>query len=451
VMTPSKSLALDKLTWAQARTTVLKLNPELAKLIDEVDPGPDCVLYKARYPYGSQMLSAGEFCLPTENGGVINIRDHRVPLEIKEQLGYNPNANPLALVTSKSAEIFLTLEDRVIPFRVVKKGGLMGVWHTLDGLNGNRTTHHAGMFLWDVTAGARSVFMLPKISEMMAHSKLKQAFHVNVEKPKHSLDHWKVFRTIAAQPAFVEPWHTEVLYFSKAWFEYFNDLAWLKLRHYLINQAWLDSEFWRNQFIWNLSFARALTLKNIKASAYIADTVKHILTVALGAVPGFQPALDSTLAPIRGIQDAYINHYELKSYHPIIMQPASLSLQNNKDTVYYSLQYPSALELAPKASERSSTISDLYDVRALMTKYLKEIHSNRWKTSLTPLYELAKRIELQYYHSNVDLYTGMLSGTQMIDNDPNFAAASQGFGSREFPKTSSFIKGAIAISHPNSE
>lgn len=435
--------ALTALTWDEARESAKKVNPEFVAMIDELKPDDSCKLYHVKYPYGAQFLQSGEFFLPADNGELVPFVDERIPADVKADLSYNLNTNPVSMVLHNSIEMYMTLEDRIIPFSISGPGSIFGLWRVLDRPDHDRLSH-ASVFMWDMTAGARSIFMLPKISEALAHNKLKQAMRISIDKPRDLLDHWKVFKEIATQPDFPEPWHVEMLFFSKQWFERMFEAGWIKLHQYFLDKTWRGTEFWRNQFVWNLTFTRIQSMRKIKASSYIADIVKHALAVGTGAVPGFQPALDSSLAPINGLQQAYLDHYELKHYAPIIMVPHLFSAERS-GPVYYSLQFPTALELSPKTSGRSSAISDLYDVRSLVNKYLAQIQHESLNIEATPLFELSRAIEFDYYHSNVELYEGMKTSEQLINDDPAFAQIMEKFPGREFPKNSAFVKGVISV------
>ena len=67
----SPKVALTPLTWKQARETFHQLNPELATLIDELDPPKELLLYQARYNYGDRFLDKGDFFLPTDTGDLV--------------------------------------------------------------------------------------------------------------------------------------------------------------------------------------------------------------------------------------------------------------------------------------------------------------------------------------------------------------------------------------------
>lgn len=450
-MTTYSNLDVVCTDWQSVRSRVAKVNPEFARLVDEINPDSSYRLYVAKYLYGAQILDNGDFFLPgtdPENNRIPFMSDS-VPKQMQEDLNYNLDSNPISMVLHNKIESFVALEDRIVPFSVISPGNLFGMWRSMDALatpDYRDDLSHTSIFIWGMTAGARSIFMLPKISEALAHNKLKQAMRIYVDKPNSLLDHWKVFRSIAQQDNFPEPWHAELLFFSKKWRDSLNQPTWLKLHRHLLNMVWQNTAFWRNQFVWNLTFTRIQALRKIKASPYIADVVKHLLAIGIGAFPGFRPALNDDLAPIKGIQQIYTEHYELKEYAPIIMQPGSFDLETSSDPIYYSLLFPTACELAPKTSGRSSAISDLYDVRALLNKYLQYINDQGLNIEHTPLSRLAKHIEFNYYHNNVELYEGMRESQTLLEYDPNFKKAMESFPNREFPRNSAFVKGAIAIS-----
>lgn len=194
-MEKAAKLAVEALTWKEARKKVLRVNPNLAELIDELDPGPEYKLYLCRYPYGAEVAKHGEFFLPTVDGSLVSFDDPSIDPKLKADLDYNNNSNPISLVLNKAFDMHIMLEDRIVPFFIFDEGSLFGLWRILDKII-HGGSPHVPVFTWSMTAGARSIFMLPKISEAIAHSKLKQALRVTVDKPNSMLDHWKVFRSI---------------------------------------------------------------------------------------------------------------------------------------------------------------------------------------------------------------------------------------------------------------
>ena len=238
-----------------------------------------------------------------------------------------------------------------------------------------------------------------------------------------------------------------MIFFSKKWFENLEDKAWESFNYYLLKQAWLRSDFWRSEFIWDLIFSLIQFKKNIKPSAHIANTVKYLLAIAANAVPAFAPAIDNTAAPIDLIQEAYIDYYKLQDYAPIIMQPVMFDMYKNSRPVYYSLRFPSAVEFAKKSSEQSTVITDLYNVKSLMNKYLHEIKHSKFNIETTPLFDLIQHADFNYFHTGTEEYMDLRESSNIPREDNTFMPAK--FKDRQFPAASTFVRGCVRISAKN--
>lgn len=434
--------SLEELTWQQVRDDVAKVNPKFVEVVDKVDPGKEYTIFKARYPYGAEILKHAVLYLPDEQGELVPITDSVVSQHIKESLGYNLESNPVSMVLQNSVELFLTLDDRTLPsiYGLITPGKIFGTWRVL-----NPQKALQSIFVWDMTAGARSLFMLPKISETERHKKLKRAFHLNADVPRTQMEHWSIFREIANHASFPNSWHTEILFFSKKWFEHLEDEAWMPFYYFLLRTVWQSTEFWRNQFFWDILFSTIQKSRNLKPSPYVADTVKYLFAIGVGSMPGFYPALDDISGPIAAFQQIYLNVYNLKQYAPTIMQPGIFSMQDEKcRPVYYSLQFPTAADFSPKSRDRSSIITDLFEIKSLLTKYIAEVLTDKYNLHGTPFYEFTKYGSFDFFHNNVEAYTGMRESSEIPFEDESFyyEKNANGYG---FPETSPFVRGCIRI------
>lgn len=432
---------MRELQWLEARDFLRKVNPELTSIIDELNPGREHTIFKVTYPYGDAILKEGVLHLPRSDGGIAPITSQCFGDDIREKLGYNLNSNPVSVILNNSAELFLVLDDRIILNGVFTPGQIFGLWRVLNpGITGHP------IFRWSLTSGARSLFMLPKISEKYSHGRLTQAFSIKSDAPESYLDHWHIFKDIVRSKNFENEWSVEILYFSKAWFQNLNDTAWLKFNNYLLNCAWKGSEYLRNQSLWDLIYSLIQKKRNIRPDAYSADTAKHLLSMSIGAFPGFAPANDDAIGPITRLQQAYTDVYGLKGYAPIIMKPATFSAENNSP-VYYSLQYPTAMEFSPKSSKRASTMDYLFKIGLLLEKYLLELRSGDMKIEESFLYKTAKHVSFDLFHTA----TGNLSNVHCSQNmpleDDAFLNLSPACKNKEFPVASSFVRGCIRISN----
>lgn len=428
--------------WREVRGQVEQLNPELFAIIDAIDP--PYPLFEAVYPFGWYMMKNGKLFLPV-NQQTLPIDHPEVPSRLKELLSYNLESNPISLILENSAEIFFEMEDRTIPlYGLIKPGYIFGVWRALNPL-----FSHCPAFLWDMTAGARSLIMLPKISESSGHDRLKKAFQLKEEKPRSLLQHWKVFREIANHESFNYEWNTKILYFTKDWFTHLQDKAWQDFAIYLYTKAWQGSEFWRNQFTWDLIYSVIAKQLGFKPNPYIVDTVKCLINMAIGALPGFTVATDDVAGPISQLQTVYKEVYRLKHYPPLILCPALFSVKGNS-AVYYSLQYPNTIEFAPSSRERYSLKAELYDIRSLLTKYLEDldIDTLNLKGSLISL--LKDNADFIFFHSDDELYEGMRSTSEIPNLDETIRTLLTS-GDYVFPTKSKFFRGCIGIFPKNSE
>lgn len=206
---------LEELPWKAVRNDIAKKNDELANIIDEINPSSEYTLFKACYPFGSEILKDGYFFIPNAKGSLVPLNSADIPAPIQDKLNYNLYSNPVSLILNNTAELFIILKNTTIPFYgLISPERIFGTWRILN----PKISQHPN-FIWNMVAGARSIFMLPKISETAGYNRLRRAFHLHSEKPKTLLEHWKIFREIANHPDFGEIWSTEMLFFSKKWFD----------------------------------------------------------------------------------------------------------------------------------------------------------------------------------------------------------------------------------------
>ena len=434
----------EKLTWAQARDEVTRVNPAFAKIIDEISPDDKHWLAKVTYPYGSLAMQKSLLMIPNKDGTIVPITDPSIPATIQKDLGYNLNSNPVSLVLKNTFELFLPLEDRTIPWSgLIYPGTAFGAWRIL---NPDKTEQPA--FIWDMTSGARSTFMLPKITEAKKHMQLKKMYNLTGSTPRTLMDHWEIFRQLANHSRFKQPWDAQILYFPRQWISHLNDNKWKPFYYYFHDSAWGGSELWRNQFIWNLIFSLVLNNYEARINPHVMDTVKYLLFMGMGAAPGLAPAKNNLGGPFAEIQRIYKEEYELKNYPPIIMQAQVFNMHDPREgSAYYSLQFPNAVEFKPSSRMRTSIISDLHEIKSLMMRYEKELLSGKFNISTTSLDDVFRYTEYDYFHNGVELHTGMRNSAEMAQEDKNLITTLDGTVYDTFPDSCAFVKGCIRLSH----
>jgi len=438
---------LEEVKWKDVRESVAKVKPEFAAVIDGLKLNDKHRLYKARYPFGSTIVKEGMFYCPTDNGLVVPIEDHRISSKVREDLNY-VHTNPPAIVLDHSVELFMKLENGVIPFVFITKGRVFALWRTLD--PNPSLSYHSGKE-WHMVSGARNIFMLPKITDKVCHKKLCRFYNIKYPLPQHLLDHQAIFSHIAQNKNFPVHWSTELLFFSAEWLKKYDTEQWLRFRYFLLETAWNGSQFWRNKFIFDFmwdSFVTELGKKNNMIKPYIVDIVKHLMMIGLGVLPGFSPALDNEYAPIKQLQENFIEIYGLKNFAPIIMVPYYFN-PNEKSSrpVYWSLQIPNYFRSMPKPKTESSIMEDMRDIKRLLDLFTNAVAGNKIKGIIgTPIEKCLETIQFDYFHSDPDPENYTRLASEIPKEDPAFTHF-KGKQNKEFSQVSPFVRGCIRISH----
>lgn len=429
---------IKEVTWSDIRNQVFTKNPKLAEIIDELDPGPSYKLFQAEYAYGDYIVRDGVPYYPSTTGELRDLEHEKVDSLLKEELTYS--TIPLFITLEKANEVFIDTGARLIPLNLFHSGSILGLFETVDGLFQKKA--HA---IWSVSAGARSIFMLPKINESSGYKKLRGTFSLPPNlKLQNAHDHWNLFRSMASHQNFEGEWSNKVVYFGKKWFQrQGQDILWQKFYHYLIGEAWNQAQFAIEKIelsvLWE-NFLDALAQRRIKPSPYLASQVRHLMLIGTGTWPGFRPADQSEeIAPTIGFQKAIMNIYELKNYLPSIMhiQPTHMP---SSDPIYYSLSFPTVLEGIPYNKSSTTLMLDLREIH-LMLDTLQMILQKEQKFKIDRL----KKTTFDYFHVENDIFNEIKSSAIIGAEDERFSLDKQMFPEYEFCASSSFWRGCIRL------
>jgi len=127
----------------------------------KIDPGKSYPILKVTYPFGTKIFEKGVFYLPTTDKQAIAITDSSIPTRIQQQLAYS--SLPMGIILEHGTEVYSKSEDRVFSLVYFAHGFNLGIWEFFD---------TASPF--SVSAGARSLFMLPKITNASGHRRLSK-------------------------------------------------------------------------------------------------------------------------------------------------------------------------------------------------------------------------------------------------------------------------------------
>ncbi len=435
-MEANKECFFELLSWEEIRKEVKGANSELARIIDNINPPKNLSLVKANYFFGDLIVNDGATFLRKDKHTLLTTTEVSKSLDL--DLSYSPI--PLFLSLKKSNEVFIDTGSRIIPLNIFNPGSLLGLFESMDFLYSYHSSPR-----WCVSAGARSIFMLPKIGEKKGVKKLKS--HCKIPKDinlRDLSDHWAIFKSISNSPEFYDNWLNTLVFFPKEWLIKIKaDSAFNELRDYLFKNAWSQSQFAISRIELSLSwenFIDAISSRNLNPTPYLSDHTKHIISIASGKSPGFRPA-DGTdnAAPINLIQEAIVNTYALKEYIPTIMHTHSLT-HDLKLPVYYSLSFPTLLEGSPNKNNGSTRMLDQKDIKQLIETLNRSSQSlGKFKSNVI------ETTKFEYFHVEEDKEKEITSSKLIPDSDQTFLSEINKFSDRIFCSTSPFWRGCIMI------
>ncbi|MCK4870247.1 MAG: hypothetical protein KAS93_03965 [Gammaproteobacteria bacterium] len=427
-------------TWDEVRADFQDVNQDFAAIIDDIAPGKDLTLFKVRYSFADQIISDGKFTLLEDLTHSDISASQAECQKVIDALDYS--LVPLGLVTHNASEVYFDGTVRTIPLIILSPGYTIGLYEALDNICGVKSSP-----LWNVTAGGRSLFMLPKINNSVGHQKLAKKYGISKPVPQSLTDQGGVFADIVNADPAGNDWYNEIIFFSKDWLEHINDdaIGWVKLREYLFRECWrqtgvvIEKTF---ALIWQ-QFSSSTALRRFKPRIYVTDTIRHLVSLVTGFVPGFVASTESELlAPVDVIKSAYINVYELKNYLPTLMMPATLSREH--PTVYYSLGYPTLLEGHPEISNTRNTVVNLREIKQLMDNMYS--FCQKRLSGVEKFDDFIRNVQFDYFHKILDSCNEISDASSLIDIDSAFQENYGDNKDREFCSTGPFLNGCIKIS-----
>ena len=432
---------IEKHTWQTVREKFKQIHPELYEIIDELSPSEKHTLYVAKYGFGKLILNRGIFQVVNAKGLLVPLIDHSIPQDIQDDLTYT-GTMPMGMVTQNAIETFFYAPNREVASSstLFTEKGMIALICALEG----KKTYQAGP-IWNVASGSRTICMLPKLTDKTSYNTLARKYQLEMAAPANLTEHWQIFEKIANHPQFGHPWHSELIFFSKHWFQSYNDKAWARFYKLLMQYVIEHTLFRRNQFIFDFAFSLAQENRNLKPDPYLADTLRHLIAIAFGEAVAMRPATDNSIAPVEGLQQVFVEDYGLKRYLPIIMHSCHFSLTDSTPA-YYSLEIPTTTIFSPRANRATTRMADIRNLRHIARAFFSEIHKGKLMVEKTPLLNVANKIDYDFYHTGIDPYNEILPVKNIFERDPAFTKTLYNKDLLQLPEFSAFFNGCISIS-----
>jgi hypothetical protein len=437
-----------KIYWQDIRDRVAQLDVNFARIVDNLNPDKTFPLYLVYYPYGALISDTQSPFIPTAKG-VKRLTAPDIDTEMMQHLGYGKDSLPMGMVLEKELEYFIELKEEgiTIPWLIYKPGSFFP-FTTILGQKSKRS--YAPNSVLITTAGVRSTFMLPNIGCISNHTNLQRDFNVQKAAPKSLYEHWPVFKEIVNSKVINSSWRCSVIFFAEKWVQkLYTDQSWLILKSYLLELAWHRFEYDRNRIYYDIAFSVMQKKRNLKPNPYLADTARHLFSIALGCAPGYAPALNEDSLPVQALQTAFLESYNLKKYIPTIMRATNYDFEENKSPVYYSLQHPSTYMFSPKSRKASSTLFEMRELGHIMQIFSEELSDNNTICSDTILSKIAQSVKFLYFHNETDRHQVIHPTTEMAKQDKNLnlIAAMLKENNSIFAEDAKFLRGCVSITN----
>jgi len=431
--------SIQALQWQDARDDVIKVNPQLASIIDELDPDKKFLLFKAKYPFGSHITHNGKIYFPCTDGSIQPLDSPQASPTVINHL--TTDSLPVTLIINNCAEMFYELPDRLVSWHPLQPGNFCGLWQRFD-------EAETDLFKWEwsIAAGARSIYLLPKITDTQGHKELRKKYKITSHAPKDYTQHWKIFSEISNSQSFTQEWHCEVLFFSNEWFKMHKNRSWDKFYYYLLKTAWFESRVLHNKNLFDSSWEKFIYNvmdKNVKPNLYLACIIKQLLLTGAGYYPALTIADDDKFGPISALQKVYLHEYKLKNYAPIFMQPHLFSAQDTFPT-YYSLQYPNLLETVPKVRCFPSVLSIMPEIMSLM-EIFRDKSLQEWNSKNSMKF-FCQYVNCKYFHHQPENWNNIHSTKLIPKHDNKLLQIMSNYKGLAFPDTSNLISGCVSFS-----
>lgn len=401
--------SFSEVSWADVRTVVKRLNPDLFEAIEAIELDSSYKLFVGEYAYGAPVI---------DEHGIFNIQvdDQLIPLNsmdmdayFRKQLSYHYHGVPLGLVLDGQLQLSsLEKEGIAYPEAVFSKGRLFAVQAAIDFPNKYQATYYYRMH-----AGARTVYMLPSIANRKKYTKLKNHFNLSSDVPMTQVNHWSLFKELANSEQFEQNWQCRCLFFGR---KFIDKLLENKQFYTVLSQlAFKGSANIRNKTVDRMFDDLAFSIRNTKVDRYILNMARYIIGASLGDKVSFKVCDNDNAGPFTLITKAILDIYGLEKYAPLIMLPRHYNHASDKNT-YLSIQSPAVDYHRIYTSKNNYLMNDFREIIYVLEKFVKEMKPE--VISEVPLYNF-NNYAYNFHSADVKDQVGAIKPAhEIFNNDP---------------------------------
>ncbi len=359
--------------------TIEGINPKLARILKSISKKEnEGTIIKSEFSFGESIFEKGSTRLS----------------DSPEDIGF-------LLIVDRGAEVFIEGKKQTTPIAALQTGQIFS-------LNNEYHLSPLPPQLLNMTAGARSIFLYPIISNFERHNKMFRYYNFDhaIPAPHLTSNQWHMFKGIAE--ANNSSWRTTILFFGNEWLNG-DTVEHHQLRDYLRDSNVPNTSFYPKKMAFELLVSQAIDQLNFKPDPFLADNLKHVFAIANHFLPGHVFADDEQFAPIKMIQDAFMEQYKL-SYAPNILIPGYAT---DERVCYHSIQDSMMIEYAPQQRKKSSHLTQLREL-ARVFEQTKNFFEKNYQPELAEFFDT--KLEIFHPHGTADI--SVAPDCQILHSDP---------------------------------
>ena len=437
---------IREFTWDKVRNNVYAVNATLAKTIDQIDPGKDLTFFMVGYQYGDYVVHNGILNLPDKDGNLLAVTDNAFANNIAQSLAYNSCGMPTGIVLEKSLEYMYSLDNRTTPVDILFAGKMFATLEALQHINNKQTVDMHKILT--ISSGAKSTYILPKISNTSGYNRLKKQFSMRLSMPITMDKHWTLFKEIINNTVPATSWATELLFFSNKWFQKEHNKGLSILEKCLLKQYWNTHICAQDQTMFDYAFSCALESQNLRSNPYLQDTVKHLYAIGQGNAPAFRVATDDHAAPISELKNIFLYIYDLEEYCPTMFHLDYMDTKGKfpPHLLYYSLQFPTLQSFSPRSRQLSNNLEDIRQIQHIIEKTSDELcNVINYKLQNSFIKDSVTKVKYYYFHNRKDDFRQVSTTADIPTIDQHLFQDMQKYPDRIFAGNGHMVRGCIGI------
>lgn len=295
------------------------------------------------------------------------------------------------------------------------------------------------------SAGARNIFILPKVAKTTLHRNLCSHFDIQLSPPRDMDQQFEVFKGII--DACNSGWRFKLLVFPEPWIRYLHERPNNAVSAYVREFSLKVNAFKRNMMFYDFIFSYIKNEFKISANSFVHDVIRQLFCIAAGQIPGFGVVTNNELAPCELIESAYQEVYRLQQ-SPIIMAPRYLHPFKKQAPVYYSMKKPGFLYSIPSTN---STLKLCLSIKSALDQYSQRILEAGLAKN-TVFYRSAEFMNVQVIHDaeGVEQPSEVIkprSDIMQYDESLRASMLRMNQGKESLPSRSSFFNGCFGINY----